>query len=228
MSPVLKRPAEARGSLRLSAPFVSRSPLATHAAADKPHQQPVPMRAAAAVAPLPAVDLQALREEAIREGLAQGRQAAEKELRAALERQADQWRSGLKEMQVALEQHLRGMERSAVAIAFEALGNVLGHAYVHGEALAAAVRQLLQRSPATAELTVVVAPHTMEALQRSLSRETGSVLQHIRLQADPTLPLSACRVVNERGVLETDLKIQLQAILDALLQAHRAVIGDAR
>lgn len=224
MTPVLKRAAEARGSLTLPVQALPRTPQPVQPVVDRPAVHPAPRTDGA----MPAAELQALREQAAREGFAQGRQAAEKELRAALERQAEQWRSSLNGMSAALEEHRRNLEQAAVAIAFEALGNVLGHAYVQGEAVAAAVRQLLQRSPAAPELTVVVPPHALEALRQSLDDENRVSLQQIRLKVDPTLAPSACRVVNERGVLESDLSVQLRAILDALLQAHQAVAGDSR
>jgi flagellar biosynthesis/type III secretory pathway protein FliH len=225
MIKVLKRPAEARGSLRLPARGEQRTQPRTTAGSQE--AKPVVPAAAAPAPAIPKEELQALREQAFREGLAEGRRAAEQEQRAALEQHAQLWRQSLQNFEKVQAQQALALEQLAVQIGFEALCHLLGEAYARGAGVAGTVQRLLREAAEGLQLTVHVAPDQVELVRAALAQDP--VVQHrrIRFEVDPALAPAACRISSERGMLESDLQLQLQAVQDALVKAHQARRTDA-
>ena len=243
MTPILKRPAEARDSVRLhlqSSARVDNRP-ATMPEPDAPVNPPCPtaeLAAAALQAEIDARREQARREgraegharglaEGRTEGYAEGRARAEQELRSAVEAQAQLWRGGIEAMQAALHQKLQALEPLAVAVGYEALVQLLGRAYAEGSGIEHSVRQLLREAEGALNLRVQLPPSHMEGVQAAFARHGAHIAPALRFEADATLGVHECRVVSERGMLETSLAQQLDAVRDALLGAVGGAISRA-
>ena len=230
MITVLKQPARAGALLRLPvsggveaappapAPDAPPHAAATASAAPAPglSEQPTP----------PAIDhaalqaeLEALREQARRDGFAQGSARAEQELRSALDSQAQRWRSGIDAMQAELPRKLQALEPLAVAVGYEALARVLGRAYADGSGIEHAVRRLLDETASALNLRVQLAPAHLPRVQSAFAQEDASAAPAWQFEADATLGEHECRIVSERGQLETSLACQLDAVRNALLDA---------
>jgi flagellar assembly protein FliH len=213
MTRILKRPADALDSLRLP---VRHADSRTAAAESK---SPVAQAALPEASSFKA-ELDALREQAFREGLAQGRVQAEKEARVALEAELQRWRSVLENIEGALQRKLGELEPLGVAIGYEATAALLGDAYADRDALAASVRRLLDAAGNALRLTVRVAPQQLQRVQAA-QRAPGGGPRKLQFEADASLGITECTVTSERGLLETSLALQLQAIQDVLLQEFR-------
>lgn len=220
MTRILKRPADAASSMRL--------PVRSH----DPRRPGRAMPADVRPEPDPAVDaerlkaeLRTLREQAIREGLAQGRAQAESEVRAALEAELKQWRSGLEALEAAVSKKLQAIESLAVTIGFEAFASVLGEAYLRRDALEQSVRQLVAAAAASPALTIHVAPDQLERVRAALECSHRAGLQ---FDADAGLSGTECRVSSVRGEWETGLALQLQVIQEACLHAVEAGAKEAQ
>jgi flagellar assembly protein FliH len=165
-------------------------------------------------------DLDALRQCAQAEGLAEGRLAAQAELRAGLERQARQWADGLASIEQAVDARLQALHTTAVSVAFEAIAHVLGQAYRDHQGVVRAVNQVISQLPSVLDIRVAVHPEAADAVRLAVASLTPSPGRHVAIEPDASLAMSACRISTERGTLETDLALQLRAIADALLSAH--------
>lgn len=216
MTRILKRPADALGSLRLPVRH-AETRVAARAPAVAAEPKPAVAQPMLPDAATVKAELDALREQAFREGLAQGRAQAEKEARAALEAELQRWRSGFENIEAALQRKLGELEPLGVAIGYEATAVLLGDAYANREALAESVRHLLDAASNALRLTVRVAPEQLQRVQAAWPAPGGGS-RKLQFEADASLGAAECTVTSERGQLETGLALQLQAIQDALLQ----------
>lgn len=233
MSTVLKQPARTLALLRL--PVSGREEAApqvdTIAVAVEDEAPPAACVAADEPAPIDHAALQAeldvLREQARREGLAEGLARAEqalKDQRDAADAEAARWRSGIEAMQAELPRKLLSLEPLAVAIGYEALARVLGRAYADGSGIEHLVRQLLNDTAGALTLRVQVAPGHLQRVQAALAQQEASASTW-QFEADAALGENECRIVSERGQLETSLALQLDAVRDALLDAAGKAAG---
>lgn len=216
MTRLLKRPADAVDSLLLPIREAAKSvagPSGPPArSADAPPAPPVVDPAAVKA------ELDALRAQAFREGLAQGRAQAQEEARAASEREAHRWREAAATLESALLKKLRDLEPMGVAIAFEAAAAVLGQAQVQPDGVVHTVRRLLEAATGSLRLEVHLAPAQLDLVRKALSQDLRWQHSKLKFETDASLAPGECRVVSERGQLETSLAIQLQSIQDSLLQ----------
>lgn len=255
MNAVLKQPVQAPATLRLpangraqtlpeavaqpaSAPAIpvappSQAPRAPHEQAELQTATSAPEQAAA-----PAIDpaalraeLDALRDQARREGLAEGHARAEQESRNAMEAQAQRWRSSIEALRAEMARKLQALEPLAVAVGYEALARVLGRAYADGSGIEHTARQLLEEATGALNLRVQVAPAHLQHVQAALAQHAAAGAQAWQFEADPSLGDHECRIVSERGRLETSLALQLDAVRSALLATAEATAeaaaGDA-
>lgn len=215
MTRILKRPADAASSLRL--------PVRAHEVRGTTRQTPAPDTQAEAAQLIDPValkeELDALREQALREGLVQGRAQAEREFRSALDAELKRSRESLEAVENAVREKLAALEPLAVAIGYEAFAGVLGAAYTQREAIVQSVRCLLEAAASSTVLKVRVAPTQLERVRGALAGQELHSGRRLQFEADPGLRETQCSVVGERGQWETGLEVQLQAIQDALLRA---------
>jgi flagellar biosynthesis/type III secretory pathway protein FliH len=165
-------------------------------------------------------EIEAMRAQAVREGLAEGRSLAAQELRAAMEGEAQRWREGIAALETALQQKLGTLEALAVEIGYEAVAVVLGEGYAKEAGIVGSVRRLIDAAAGGMHLSVRVAPSQLERVRAALGVHMSDPQRRLQFEADITLADNECRVVSENGSLETSLKLQLQAIQDTLLRAH--------
>jgi len=213
MNRVLKgRNALSTGSTRLPA----RAPAAAEpgpAAASRPTVPPAP----------PAVeDFAALREEARRQGLEQGRREASTQAAAALVRAESRWAEMAARIEEAVRERLQSLEVLAVTIAFEACARVLGEAAVDSAKVAGTVRQLLGRARESTLLRVQLSPSDVAPVEQALLADPAWAGRALRFESDASLAVGECRVSTDHGQLETGLSTQLSAIQAALLAAFDA------
>jgi len=224
VSRILKHASDAGTALRLPM-RVARSERDSDATA-APTAAPVVPDAAAIEA-----QLKALRERALREGYEQGRAQAEKDVRSAIEAGIAQCRQGLEKIEAAVVEKLQSVEPMAVAIGFHAMAVVLGRSYAERDAIVGAVRQLLAgTAESSLTLNIQISPTQLERVRAALEHAPVPSARRLQFEADPALSDAECRVVSDRGRLETGLALQLQAVQDALLRAHqvRGASKDAR
>ncbi len=247
MTPILKQPTDARALLRLpvngraetspaapaSATWANAaSPAALmqglqdlHAATETKAAMPVMPEPTAPAAIDPAVqqaELDALREQARREGYAEGRARAEHELRHAMDAEAQHCRRGIDAMHAELSRKLQALEPLAVAVGYEALARVLGRAYADGSGIEHAVRRLLDETAGALNLRVQLPPAQLQRVQAAFAQHGAPASPAWQFEADAALGEHECRIVSERGQLETSLALQLDAVRDALLDAASA------
>ncbi len=230
MSRILKRPTGAAGSVKLGARTTAgRSPQAhpaspaapAPASAVKPAVPLAPITPPPAPVPeLPKAELDALRDRAYREGLAQGQQAAKKELDEALRGHAERLRAVLDKLEAAITIKLHALDDTALVVAYEATASLLGKAWSDGAGVAQVAQQLLDKAAGAVELKVQLEPALAEPVRALLQQQPQWQHRRLQVEADGTLAAGECRVASERGVLETSLALQLQGIQEAILQAH--------
>ena len=212
MATILKRPADAASSMRLPVRgHDARSALRT----PEPVARPEPVVDAEAAK----AEMGLLRQQAVQEGLAQGRAQAEREVREALEAELSRWRSGFEAMESEVSKKLQSIETLAISIGFEAFANVLGDAYLQRDALLQSVRRLIDAAGASPTLVVHVAPVQLERVRAALAEQLASQRSRLQFEGDPSLSDTDCRVVSAQGQWETGLALQLQTIQDVCLAA---------
>lgn len=178
-----------------------------------PVTPPAPVRPAA----LSDAEIQAIRDAARAEGLAQGLLEARQQSAEALARQSSAWTAAISALEVKAERKLHDVESFAIAVAFEACARVLGDAALDGEQVAAAVRRLLTDARQTALLRVQLSPVDIEAVQAALRDDAHWQHRHLSFEVDPALGAGDCRVVSSHGQLETSLSVQLDMIRQSVL-----------
>jgi len=220
MASVLKRPIGVAATRRLTI-CLPESVVLQQPIADRSAISAGSSLASAAIDPRTVqAEIDAMRAQAVREGLAEGRSQAEQELRAAADAEGRSWRDGLASLESALQQKLDALEGLAVEIGYEAVAAVLGEAYARGTGIVESVRRLLDAAAGNFRLSVQVAPAQLERVRAALGAYMADPQRRLQFEADVTLADNECRVVSERGSLETGLALQLQSIQDALLRAH--------
>lgn len=221
MASVLKRPIGVAATMRLPVRLPAAHPTPQESIADRGAGAAQGSPAAAPIDPqVVEAEIDAMRAQAVRDGLAEGRNLAAQELRAAADAEARHWREGIAALESALQQKLEALEGLAVEIGYEAVAAVLGEAYAKEAGIVGSVRRLIDAAAGSLRLSVHVAPGQLERVRAALGVHMADPLRRLQFEADVTLPDNECRVVSEHGSLETGLALQLQSIQDALLRVR--------
>lgn len=149
----------------------------------------------------------AAREEGFREGLARGRDEAERELRTAIERLA-QSIAGLNEFRQRLRHQTESEAvRLSIAIARRVLRRELT---VDPGAIEGLLRSALERLPSQENCRVRIHPDHVSVLQASVDRL--GITARVEIVSDPAQELGAALFEMPRGNLDASIDSQLREI----------------
>lgn len=166
---------------------------------------------------LAALEQQA-RDEGYAAGLAEGRAAAQQQLRQRMAQLDALYEAAARPLQVLDDQTGQELTRLATIVASRVIVNELRLA---PELIAKAVRQAASALPAaTRELRVHVHPDDLALLQ-----ELGAAESHWQLLADPALARGDCQLESARSRLDARVETRLAAIVDAVLGDDAAPAG---
>ena len=178
---------------------------------------------AAAASPQPTVcELEALEQQARDEGhaagLAEGRAAAQQELRQRMAQLDAVYEAAARPLQAFDEQVAQELARLAMVVAGRVVAREL---QASPELIARAVREAANALPAaTRELRVHLHPQDLALLQ-----ELGAAERHWQLLADPALARGDCLLESERSRLDARVEARLAAVVDAVLGEAAAPDG---
>jgi flagellar assembly protein FliH len=245
MASILRSPSISGETRKLT---TRRGRAQTAAAADAEAQKPVPAASPIAQpvtsppAPVaPAVDIQALvnqaresvleqfkeeaekgRELGRQRGLQEGREAGAEEARQQFAAELARVRGIADRLQAALEGGMQGLEPMAAAIAFEAVAKILGEQAVTPEGILALVRQAASRYASRDGVLVRLNPADLSALRAAGALEaelpSGGKADWL---ADQSVEMGGCIVEAAGGELDARLETQMEALRAALLAARR-------
>jgi len=185
---------------RWELPNVGTQPTAVKAANTSP--QPT-------VHELAALEQQA-RDEGYAAGLAEGRTAAQQQLRQRMAQLDALYEAAARPLQVLDDQTGQELTRLATIVASRVIASELQLAPA---LIAKAVRQAAGALPAaTRELRVHLHPDDLALLQ-----ELGAAESHWQLIADPALARGDCQLESARSRLDARVETRLAAIVDAVL-----------
>lgn len=182
-----------------------------------------PAAPSAAAPPQPTVcDLEAIEQQARDEGhsagLAEGRAAAQQELRQRMAQLDAVYEAVARPLQAFDEQAAQELARLAMVVAGRVIAREL---QLSPELIARAVREAADALPAaTRELRVHLHPQDLALLQ-----ELGAAERHWQLLADPDLARGDCRMESERSRLDARVETRLAAVIDAVLGEDAASDG---
>jgi flagellar assembly protein FliH len=166
---------------------------------------------------LAALEQQA-REEGYAAGLAEGRAAAQVQLRQRMAQLDALYEAAARPLQILDEQTGQELVRLATIVASRVIAGELRQA---PGLIAKAVRQAASALPAaTRELRVHVHPDDLALLQG-----LGAVESHWQLLADPTLARGDCLLESGYSRLDARVETRLAAIVDAVLGDDAAPAG---
>ncbi|TAL91012.1 MAG: flagellar assembly protein FliH [Rhodanobacter sp.] len=180
--------------------------------------------AAAEAAPPPSVhELEALaqqaRDEGYAAGLAEGRAAAQQQLRQRLAELDALYNAAAQPLQLLDDQVAGELAQLATVVARRVIMHELKLA---PDLIAGIVRQAAAALPlATRELRVYLHPQDLALLQ-----ELGTAERHWQLLADPALARGDCRLESARSRLDARVETRLTAIIDAVLGDAAGPGGD--
>jgi flagellar assembly protein FliH len=161
--------------------------------------------------------LDSSREQGLKEGLQQGRLAAETEYR----KQLDTLRNLIASAREAREQYLHDLADDAAEIVWVAVGKILGEGFANKSAAVAAVQETLRRSKERGRLRVRVAPQDFQLLEaRRREWLDGVSASDVELVSDEQVKLGGCLLDGASGNLDGRLETQLQRLRAALVQAR--------
>lgn len=179
---------------------------------------------AANLAPQPTVhELEALeqqaRDEGYATGLAEGRAAAQQQLRQRMAELDALYAAAAQPLQLLDDDAAGELAKLATVIASRVIMHELK---ATPELITAVVRQAAAALPmATRELRVHLHPADLALLQ-----ELGAAERHWQLLADPGLARGDCRLESERSRLDARVATRLAAIIDATLDDLASPPGD--
>ena len=185
--------------------------------------QPVESEAANA-APQPTVhELEALeqqaRDEGYAAGLAEGRVAAQQQLRQRMAELDALYAAAAQPLQLLDDEGADELARLATVVARRV---VMHELKATPELIAGVVRQAAAALPmATRELRVHLHPADLALLQ-----ELGSAERHWQLLADAGLTRGGCRLESERSRLDARVETRLGAIIDGMLGDESVQVED--
>lgn len=162
--------------------------------------------------------LEVLREDARQEGLAAGRQEAERELAEVVQ----QLRAIEAEMVERRDVLCEAVEPAAVALALAAAEQVVGAALAVRpelvvETLERAVRRLVERE----RVTVLVNPDALELLRQrapEIAQQIGGI-EHIDVQADRRIAPGGLLVQTPEGDVDARIDTRIQRLGEVLREA---------
>ena len=160
-------------------------------------------------------------------GLAQGLEQGREQGRTEWAERVDALDALLASMTQRLQAGISGSEDLMVAIAFEAVGKILGPALATREGVAGMVRQSLAALHEREGVVIRLAPHDVALLQgmrAEMTRWAGT--KSLEIVADERIDLGGCLIETAGGGLDGRLETQLQRLRDALVLA-RAPTGAA-
>ncbi|MGY3039523.1 flagellar assembly protein FliH [Rhodanobacter sp. TND4EL1] len=190
-----------------------------------PHVGPQPVVVEAANAPpQPTVhELEALhqqaRDEGYAAGLAEGRAAAQQQLRQRMAELDALCMSAARPLQLFDDQAAEELAQLSMVVARRVIMHELR---VSPGLITDIVRQAAAALPlATRELRVYLHPEDLVLLE-----ELGSAERHWQLHGDATLARGDCRLESERSRLDARVETRLAALIDAALDDEPAPSGD--
>lgn len=241
MASILRSPSIS-GEIRKLTTRRGRAQAAAAVAAPAPLPAPVAQGAELPVAPVaPAVDVQALvnqaresvlaqfkneaekgRELGRQRGLQEGREAGAEEARQQFAGELARVRGIADKLQAALDGGMQGLEQMAVAIAFEAVTKILGAQAATPEGILALVRQAALQQTSRDGVLVRLNAADLSALRAAGALEaelpSGGKVEWL---ADQSVEMGGCIVEAAGGELDARLETQVDALRAALLSARR-------
>jgi flagellar assembly protein FliH len=166
-------------------------------------------------------ELEALREQAIRDGYREGeelaRQALDDEFGAKLRSLAEVIAAAQKSVHASVE----GLHEIGAEIVYEAVTKIAGSTLASREGVQAVVREVVKRAKDSTRLTVHVSPSDYEWI----SKEKDVLLENlgagtVDIVPDERVQLGGCLLETPSGNLDGRLEVQLQCLRDALLSAR--------
>lgn len=159
------------------------------------------------------------RQRGLREGRAEGLAQAQKELAVEIAR----IKALAEQIPQTMQAGVASLEDLAVAIAFEAVGKILGITLVTAPAVAAAVRQAAAQAVQREPLTVRLHPADL-ALLREAGLQDSIVGEDrpITWLPDPRLELGGCVIEAAGGELDARLETQMDRFKATLLAARNS------
>lgn len=168
-------------------------------------------------------ELEALQQQACDEGyacgLAEGRAAAQQQLRQRMAELDALYEAAAQPLQLLDDQAADDLAQLAAVVARRVIMHELK---VSPKLIAGVVRQAADALPmATRELRVHLHPADL-----ALLHELGAAERHWQLLGDPGLARGDCRLESERSRLDARVETRLAAIIDAMLGDQAAPAGN--
>ena len=166
-------------------------------------------------------ELASARDEAVKEGFAQGNaeglETGERAYAAQLQALAELIAS----LRNVMGQQIEGVTDVAVEIVYEAVVKIIGEQVMQRETVVAIVREIMRRAKDRSRLVARVAPRDLEMITAQGGKLTeGLNVGDIEIVGDDRVSLGGCLLETPAGNLDGRLEIQLQQLRDALLSAH--------
>lgn len=160
----------------------------------------------------------AAKEQAAREGYAQGLAKGTADGQSAFEDRLAQVDALLETLQAQFGQAIAGLEDMAVGIAHAACCRVLGDLVATPEGVRSVVRQVIAEVRQQDRLVIGLAPADYELLEASgrLALTAGRA-GSVEVLANASVDLGGCLVDTSYGRLDGRLEVQLQQLRDTLL-----------
>lgn len=165
--------------------------------------------------------LDVLKQEAWDEGMREGREQAEIEVRKKASAQLEAMTTFMRDARACLEEEIHGMDELGVEIVFEAVAKILGQAATNPEAVAEIVREVIRGAKDRSRLVVRVRRADLDWI--SLNREqllSGIDAGSVDFVADDRVRLGGCILETPIGNLDGRLETQLAGLRDILLTAR--------
>ncbi|MBI3900278.1 MAG: hypothetical protein HY308_18595 [Gammaproteobacteria bacterium] len=167
-------------------------------------------------------ELAALRQQAVDDGFAQGKNEGREQGEAEFEAQLEKLAALLASARASLDAGIDGVTDIAVEIVYEAVVKIIGERMTQRDAVVATVREVIRHAKERNRLVARVAPYDlawieMERLRLIDGLNTGDV----ELVADERVQMGGCLLETPAGNLDGRLEIQLEQLRDALLNARQ-------
>lgn len=168
-----------------------------------------------------AEELDALRQEASRQGYTEGQESAQTEFDAKYKETLRRLERTEFQLSEALHQEISGLTEIGAEIVFEAVVKIIGRSYIDRAGVIDVVREVARQAKDRSRLLIRVNPAELAALVEAQQLLVESLnAQHLEFVSDDRVELGGCLLETPSGNLDGRLEIQFQQLRDTLLGAR--------
>ncbi|WP_164478900.1 FliH/SctL family protein [Methylophilus methylotrophus] len=158
-------------------------------------------------------------EKAYAEGLAAGKSEASKQAALEVQKSLTLIRKIEQEFEMHCNTYMAGMDQVISAIVFEAVLKIIGNDIQHTRHRAEILRQVIAQYDHRHLVQILVNPADIKAIKEAVQYADGVMSELDGLfYPDSSVSLAGCRMVFKDAIVNTDIKKQLQAFAEHLLE----------